>query len=191
MNLSHQAPRGVWILYPVLGGLFCDGTKKHYYTPIAKYYKFNQCGNGGSGKGTFLEHSDKMNGFLPPPRQLQISQRLLDTGRGHEIPLVQRISLSVAQRSVIQIDGHWGPWSFWSSCSLSCGHGGKHKRSRHCNNPAPVGNGRVCVGEQYQSKSCAVTDLCPDAGRHFFEMFLYILNFKVLMFGLFDDVNLK
>ena len=166
MNLSHQAPRGVWILYPVLGGMFSGGTKKHYYTPIAKYYKFSQCGNGGIGRATSFEQTDIMNGIPPPSRQLQISQRRLGSRRGMEIPLIERISSSGAQRSVIQVDGHWGPWSFWSSCSLSCGYGGKHKRSRNCDNPAPVGNGRVCVGEQYQSKSCVVTDLCPDASRN-------------------------
>ena len=163
MNLSHQAPRGVWILYPVLGGMFSGGTRRHYYTPIAKYYKFTQCGNGGIERETSVEQSELMNGFLPHSQQLQISQRRVGNERSKNIPPVERMISSVVQRSAIQIDGHLGPWSFWSSCSLSCGHGGKQKRSRNCDNPAPVGNGKVCVGEKHQSKSCVVTELCPGA----------------------------
>ena len=45
LNLDYQAPRGVWIIYPVLGGLFSGHLKKHYITPIAKYHKFSQCGS--------------------------------------------------------------------------------------------------------------------------------------------------
>ena len=74
MNLSHQAARGVWILYPVLGGIYFGGTKKHYYTPIAKYYKFKPCGNGRIENENFDKSSNIISDYGQASRQLGISQ---------------------------------------------------------------------------------------------------------------------
>ena len=40
-------------------------------------------------------------------------------------------------------DGNWGPWSDFTTCSVSCGNGTK-RRERHCNNPPKSGNGTYC-----------------------------------------------
>ena len=45
------------------------------------------------------------------------------------------------------IDGNWGPWSTWTSCSSSCG-SGRQIRTRLCDDPA-VGNG---------GENCPMTD---------------------------------
>ncbi|XP_052807330.1 semaphorin-5B-like isoform X6 [Mya arenaria] len=42
------------------------------------------------------------------------------------------------------VNGGWGLWLDWSTCSVSCG-GGVRSRSRSCNDPTPVGEGRLCV----------------------------------------------
>lgn len=51
------------------------------------------------------------------------------------------------------VDGGWGQWAAWSPCSLSCGTGLQSRR-RSCNNPAPQGGGRGCVGAAEQTKDC-------------------------------------
>ncbi|XP_078681317.1 cartilage intermediate layer protein 2-like isoform X1 [Branchiostoma floridae x Branchiostoma belcheri] len=58
------------------------------------------------------------------------------------------------------VDGMWSTWMAWSACSQSCG-GGTQVRQRMCNNPAPVGGGKSCVGNQQQSRQCS-TWACPD-----------------------------
>ncbi|XP_052807325.1 A disintegrin and metalloproteinase with thrombospondin motifs gon-1-like isoform X2 [Mya arenaria] len=45
---------------------------------------------------------------------------------------------------ICPVNGGWGLWLDWSTCSVSCG-GGVRSRSRSCNDPTPVGEGRLCV----------------------------------------------
>ncbi|CAB1339848.1 unnamed protein product [Coregonus sp. 'balchen'] len=41
------------------------------------------------------------------------------------------------------INGNWGPWSLWDTCSATCG-GGAQTRKRLCNDPAPNYGGKEC-----------------------------------------------
>ncbi|XP_060562946.1 coadhesin-like [Ruditapes philippinarum] len=52
------------------------------------------------------------------------------------------------------VDGQWTPWSTWTSCDVTCGHG-THLRSRTCTNPVPTNNGLDCTGENLQSAECS------------------------------------
>ena len=52
-----------------------------------------------------------------------------------------------------EIDGNWGLWSGWSSCSVSCG-GGVQRRERLCNNPEPEHGGAECRGPGTSAKNC-------------------------------------
>uniref|UniRef100_A0A3Q2Y1R4 PROP n=1 Tax=Hippocampus comes TaxID=109280 RepID=A0A3Q2Y1R4_HIPCM len=56
------------------------------------------------------------------------------------------------------VDGGWGQWAIWSSCSVSCG-GGVHFRRRQCDNPSPQSGGRGCLGIGEQQRDCN-THLC-------------------------------
>ena len=164
MNLAHQAPRGIWILYPILGGTFSGGAKKHHYTPIAKYYTFNQCG----GNVMMIKENHQQSSI-----SLSSSQRQSDNIRDLPHPLVSPyypliIQPIVIPAAAIRVDGGWGPWSGWSSCSLSCGNGGNKNRFRTCDNPRPMGLGRVCAGSSHQTKSCIINERCPDFGRQMF-----------------------
>ncbi|KAM4544149.1 SCO-spondin [Fundulus diaphanus] len=51
------------------------------------------------------------------------------------------------------VDGGWGQWGAWTGCSLPCG-GGVTFRRRLCNNPAPQGGGRGCLGVAEQQIDC-------------------------------------
>jgi len=58
------------------------------------------------------------------------------------------------------VDGQWGKWSYWNTCSRSCG-GGIRQRIRNCNNPKPAFGGKSCIGpmletQQCNSKSCGI-----------------------------------
>ena len=56
------------------------------------------------------------------------------------------------------VDGQWGDWHS-STCSKSCG-GGKITKNRECNNPAPSGLGRDCIGNSEETTDCN-SDKCP------------------------------
>ncbi|KAK3095541.1 hypothetical protein FSP39_015906, partial [Pinctada imbricata] len=42
------------------------------------------------------------------------------------------------------IDGAWGAWSSWGTCSVTC-NGGRKSRSRSCDDPAPANGGLACT----------------------------------------------
>ncbi|KAF6017051.1 UNC5C [Bugula neritina] len=58
-------------------------------------------------------------------------------------------------------DGGWSRWGPWGNCESSptppsvC----QKYRQRRCNNPVPVGGGRMCVGPNTESRSC--NSPCP------------------------------
>ena len=53
----------------------------------------------------------------------------------------------------IIVDGAWGSWSEWNRCSVSCGAGFKN-RTRKCDYPAPLGDGKDCDGIATQEMPC-------------------------------------
>ncbi|XP_060630493.2 hemicentin-1 isoform X1 [Anolis sagrei] len=62
------------------------------------------------------------------------------------------------------VDGNWGSWQSWSTCSASCG-GGQQTRSRLCNNPSPSNSGRFCPGDKSQISRCKI-QACPGGPPH-------------------------
>ncbi|XP_057291700.1 hemicentin-1-like [Hydractinia symbiolongicarpus] len=56
------------------------------------------------------------------------------------------------------VDGGFGDWSSYSSCSKTCG-GGVQTRTRECNNPTPLGSGKDCAGAREETRGCA-NDFC-------------------------------
>uniref|UniRef100_A0A8C6USJ7 Thrombospondin 1b n=1 Tax=Neogobius melanostomus TaxID=47308 RepID=A0A8C6USJ7_9GOBI len=66
------------------------------------------------------------------------------------------------QKSPCPINGDWGPWSPWDTCSLTCG-GGVQTRKRLCNNPPPKYGGKECIGEAKNTKMCN-KNACPIDG---------------------------
>uniref|UniRef100_T1IJ50 Hemicentin-1 n=1 Tax=Strigamia maritima TaxID=126957 RepID=T1IJ50_STRMM len=61
------------------------------------------------------------------------------------------------------IDGDWGVWSAWTTCSKSCGKG-KMFRTRECDNPAPADGGKECEGHKKYSLECVLIENCPIDG---------------------------
>ncbi|TTA54982.1 A disintegrin and metalloproteinase with thrombospondin motifs 7 [Bagarius yarrelli] len=52
-----------------------------------------------------------------------------------------------------KVNGGWGPWSEWSSCTRTCD-AGVQKSHRDCVNPTPRNGGRYCLGERRRYKIC-------------------------------------
>lgn len=67
---------------------------------------------------------------------------------------------------VCPVDGNYGNWSEFSPCTKTCGRGLK-TRTRECNNPAPVGEGRNCsrLGPPKEHWPCN-TQPCPVSGGY-------------------------
>uniref|UniRef100_A0A4W3HCX3 ADAM metallopeptidase with thrombospondin type 1 motif 9 n=1 Tax=Callorhinchus milii TaxID=7868 RepID=A0A4W3HCX3_CALMI len=68
---------------------------------------------------------------------------------------------------VSAVDGTWGPWSPFGSCSRTCG-GGIKTAVRECNKPEPRNGGKYCVGRRMKFRSCN-TEHCPKQRRDFRE----------------------
>uniref|UniRef100_A0A3P9Q5C3 Thrombospondin-1 n=1 Tax=Poecilia reticulata TaxID=8081 RepID=A0A3P9Q5C3_POERE len=68
----------------------------------------------------------------------------------------------VCQMSPCPINGEWGPWSPWDTCSATCG-GGVQTRNRLCNDPMPKYGGKDCIGDATMVQICNKQD-CPIDG---------------------------
>ena len=53
----------------------------------------------------------------------------------------------------IPVDGSWGAWRPWTECSTKCG-GGRKRRSRKCDSPAPANGGTSCSGDGTKTMTC-------------------------------------
>ncbi|XP_013380622.1 thrombospondin-2-like [Lingula anatina] len=62
------------------------------------------------------------------------------------------------------VNGAWGFWKPWGSCSATCGQG-LRTRTRVCNNPKPVGAGKPCPGDDRQTELC-FPGQCPTCQVH-------------------------
>ncbi|KAL4226072.1 hypothetical protein ACF0H5_014060 [Mactra antiquata] len=61
------------------------------------------------------------------------------------------------------VDGNWGLWASWTSCSVTCGEG-IFSRSRICDNPYPKYDGNNCVGNTTEISSCIDRPSCAVDG---------------------------
>ncbi|ESP02963.1 hypothetical protein LOTGIDRAFT_110577, partial [Lottia gigantea] len=52
-----------------------------------------------------------------------------------------------------QVNGGWGSWSGYSSCSITCD-GGTRTRTRLCDNPTPSSGGASCPGSSAEVQPC-------------------------------------
>ena len=58
------------------------------------------------------------------------------------------------------VDGNWGEWSKWGTCTKTCKQG-KQSRTRVCNSPAPQYGGSKCQGDSSQFQDCNRHVPCP------------------------------
>jgi len=60
------------------------------------------------------------------------------------------------------VDGGVSQWSAWSTCTISCGDGGKQRRHRDCNDPLPEFGGKECEEfKKIDERECNAKSECP------------------------------
>ncbi|XP_039628815.1 A disintegrin and metalloproteinase with thrombospondin motifs 9 isoform X1 [Polypterus senegalus] len=73
----------------------------------------------------------------------------------------------VKDQEPVIIDGAWGVWSPFGTCSRTCG-GGIKIAVRECNRPMPKNGGKYCVGRRMKFRSCN-TEPCAKQKQDFRE----------------------
>lgn len=58
------------------------------------------------------------------------------------------------------VNGGWGAWAGWSSCSTTCGEG-RQVRVRACDSPAPAEGGAPCEGTGQEQQPCKLAECRP------------------------------
>ena len=81
------------------------------------------------------------------------------------------------------MDGDWGQWGAWASCTKSCA-GGEMIRIRKCDSPAPDHDGKMCPGTEQDTIACN-EKLCP--GNNYLLFIGFNLDAKILILQ--RDVN--
>ncbi|XP_073682628.1 thrombospondin-1 [Garra rufa] len=66
------------------------------------------------------------------------------------------------QKDLCPVNGGWGPWSPWDSCTVTCG-GGLQRRHRLCDSPVPKYGGKECLGDSKGTRLCN-SQSCPVDG---------------------------
>eukprot|EP00933_Yihiella_yeosuensis_P042301 TRINITY_DN36854_c0_g1_i1.p1 TRINITY_DN36854_c0_g1~~TRINITY_DN36854_c0_g1_i1.p1 ORF type:complete len:648 (+),score=94.54 TRINITY_DN36854_c0_g1_i1:65-2008(+) len=111
-------------------------------------YKAENCGLGHRSRERVIEVEPRGHGALcdPLPRE-------------EVVPDVT--CAKSCTKAETCINGEWGSWAIWGTCSVSCGHGGTRTRHRieivkhnHC--------GRHAEGSNQQFASCSADAVCED-----------------------------
>ncbi|XP_054899736.1 A disintegrin and metalloproteinase with thrombospondin motifs 15a [Poeciliopsis prolifica] len=71
------------------------------------------------------------------------------------------------QLQTVKLDGRWGKWGPFGSCSRTCGSGVQLSK-RECNNPAPSNGGKYCQGVRVKYRSCSL-NRCPETDKTYRE----------------------
>ncbi|XP_057217924.1 A disintegrin and metalloproteinase with thrombospondin motifs 9 [Triplophysa rosa] len=71
------------------------------------------------------------------------------------------------EHETVPVDGAWGVWSPFGTCSRTCG-GGIKTAVRDCNRPVPRNGGKYCVGRRMKFRSCN-SEPCSKQKRDFRE----------------------
>ncbi|VDI23531.1 Hypothetical predicted protein [Mytilus galloprovincialis] len=69
------------------------------------------------------------------------------------------------------IDGNWGSWASWGTCSVSCA-SGTETRQRQCDSPAPQHSGQSCSGSGTDTQTCTQVP-CPGMSYNNFGICSY------------------
>uniref|UniRef100_A0A8B9HNU9 A disintegrin and metalloproteinase with thrombospondin motifs 15 n=1 Tax=Astyanax mexicanus TaxID=7994 RepID=A0A8B9HNU9_ASTMX len=89
------------------------------------------------------------------------------TSCGEGMLCMRGVCLEQGEVTKAKVDGRWGKWGQFGSCSRTCG-GGVQLAKRECNNPVPENGGKYCQGMRVKHRSCNLIP-CPDTGKSYRE----------------------
>ncbi|XP_007260554.3 A disintegrin and metalloproteinase with thrombospondin motifs 15a [Astyanax mexicanus] len=89
------------------------------------------------------------------------------TSCGEGMLCMRGVCLEQGEVTKAKVDGRWGKWGPFGSCSRTCG-GGVQLAKRECNNPVPENGGKYCQGMRVKHRSCNLIP-CPDTGKSYRE----------------------
>ncbi|XP_075456208.1 A disintegrin and metalloproteinase with thrombospondin motifs 20 [Ascaphus truei] len=145
-ELSHQLPGVIYDVNKQCELMFGPGSQ---VCPYLKQCKRLWCTSAeGVHKGCRTQHMPLADGS--------------DCGPGMHCHHGLCVNKEMDARTV---DGEWGQWGPYSSCSRTCG-GGIKTTTRDCNEPEPRNEGKYCVGRRMKFRSCN-TESCPKEMRDF------------------------
>ena len=64
---------------------------------------------------------------------------------------VNKLKMTNQEIYSLVVNGGWSAWGPWSACNSKTG---KKKKTRQCNNPAPLNGGSTCSGKNRRTKQC-------------------------------------
>ncbi len=80
-----------------------------------------------------------------------------DTGKKAAVKMLVKLIAAYSAHShflnFYSIDGGWGEWSDWDTCTVTCG-GGSQTHTRFCDSPPPSNNGQDCDGDDTETQNC-------------------------------------
>jgi len=142
---------------PSYGGSACAGPKDH----VAKCSQQPCAVNGQWGSWSGYGKCSKTCGGGSAVRTRQCNSPAPSNG-GAACKGVSRDNKKCNDNKC-PVNGGWGKWTSFGSCSKTCG-GGVKERSRQCNNPRPSHGGAKCPGSDRGVTACA-TYRCPVNGE--------------------------
>ena len=78
----------------------------------------------------------------------------------------KRLHLFYGLLNVCLVHGHWGSWTSWNACPVTCGKGiHVQNKTRRCDNPAPSNGGIRCYNYGISVRKCNISE-CPGNYRH-------------------------
>merc|ERR1712098_384206 len=142
---------------PEFGGKSCQGEYKE-----KEYCSTNACPvDGGFSHWTLWTSCTKSCGSGSHSRSRKCDNPVPQNGG--EPCLGEKAQTSHCNVQPCPVNGGYGQWAHWSSCTKSCGTGGR-ERERKCDNPTPQHGGKQCFGNFKENEDCN-TNPCPGAGN--------------------------
>lgn len=148
-------------MQPPCGRLWCTGKSNGHLVCMTRHFPWadgTHCGDGQVCDQGICSEKQVQNVKV---RLTRVSAYTL-TGVWLRKVFVVILSVMCHRFVYSQVDGRWGKWGLFGSCSRTCG-GGVQLSKRECNNPVPSNGGKYCQGVRVKYRSCNL-NRCPDTG---------------------------
>lgn len=145
-------------MQPPCGRLWCTGKSNGHLVCMTRHFPWADGTHCGDEKVCD-------QGICSGKQPLNVKVSVKQGAYFPELWLKKVIVYILQLTACFQVDGRWGKWGQFGSCSRTCG-GGVQLSKRECNNPVPSNGGKYCQGVRVKYRSCNLNH-CPDTGTSF------------------------